>query len=186
MVILMFAAEGAAKAASQASGWPDWLTVVLSGVLAALVSGIGHWISRDNAKLAARITRQNAILAARIEAAKKLADSRQSWINELRSDMAKLESLTIHTVMKRRKGENYDHLQLEYCELQSRIQLRLNPNDEDYAPLMEIWARFLGENEQGLLGTNAAEYSSICQKILKKEWDKLKDDLNKFQDIVDD
>ena len=81
------------------SGPNGGLSMILtSAVVAALVSAvvtlIGHKIARQNALLASEIARENARLSAALESAKKLADSRQNWIDQLRDDMASFLALS--------------------------------------------------------------------------------------------
>ncbi len=104
----------------------------------------------------------------------KIAEMRQKWINDLRDEMAGYLSLAaINAYVETDQSEKaFAHV--------SKIQLLLNPDDSDYEELngcMGNLASKLYEKDSDL--TAEREFSAICQRILKKEWDRLKNDLKK-------
>jgi hypothetical protein len=144
---------------------------VVAAIIAGLFALIGNLGDRSNAKLAAEISRKNAELNASLEAAKQLATNRQEWINGLREDMSYFMALATE-----KDNKNFDRLKVIQTRL--RIELRLNPKDIDYERLRSSMAavvkstRDLPEDDNGM-----GAYIEVCQKILKREWDVLKGEL---------
>ncbi len=62
----------------------------------------------------------------------------------------------------------------EFYEKGTKIELMMNPNDPDYAALHACLYSFL--SAEGLVGKYSAnpEYVEVCQRILKREWEVLK------------
>lgn len=55
----------------------------------------------------------------------------------------------------------------------------MNPNDPDYRDLSELMYRFLMASDGKTVAKygNNAEFVDVCQRILKREWERLKADL---------
>lgn len=67
----------------------------------------------------------------------------------------------------------------EFYRLGTKIELLMNPNDPDYQQLSKLMYQFLMASEGDTFakyGKNA-EFVDLCQKILKREWERLKADL---------
>lgn len=98
----------------------------------------------------------------------KLADFRQAWINDMRTDLALYSALTWSGSLNQS-----DEAKKEQVMAQARILMRMNPNDPDYVAM-----------ERSLLNPIANEkvdrkaLFQIGQPILKREWERLKSDLN--------
>ena len=72
----------------------------------------------------------------------------------------------------------------EFYELGTRIELRMNPEDEDYEELQDaLYGYYAAYDEMDKLEANAP-FIRVCQRILKREWDVLKRDLNRL-DFLD-
>ena len=132
-----------------------------AAVLVAIISGIfglcavlGNWL---NASLAARISRKNAELQARLTANVTLAEFRQKWIDSLREDMAKFLALSVMDNVRDATSESAE-------ELMSSIEGLTLPS------------------EPQKIGKHVKEYTIICQKILKAEWDVLRDEVRSVCD----
>lgn len=160
-------------------------------VLAALIIGavtvFGHKIAQSNAKLQAelseKVTRlankqssENSRLAATLSANTKLAEFRQSWLNNLREDMAQLISLAV-------SGANTKGIAAEYSRVGSKIELQMNPADPDYGALRSAMDRLLGIEYALSASTPNDEYIAICQKILKREWAVLSNEIKAVASI---
>ncbi len=157
----------------------DWNTVLTSTLIATIVSALvgafGHWITRGNTKLAAKISSENAKLAARLEAAKKLTDSRQNWIDQLRQDMSEFLALASLKSRKSTVGEGLSDEQFfRLVSLMTRIEMRMNPKDKEYSNLHAGMMSCVANKEAAELGGSSAQLVDTCQKILKKEWEVLK------------
>ena len=67
----------------------------------------------------------------------------------------------------------------EFYRLGTKIELLMNPNDPDYPKLSNLMYHFLLASDGGAIVkySNNAEFVDVCQKILKREWERLKTDL---------
>lgn len=121
--------------------------------------------------------RENANRRTQIEM--RLAEFRQDWIDGLRDDLAELASiLNSDTDLDKRRHE-------KMVVLHARIMLRMNNGDMKYPDLLNGMsgyikaARLEGGKERDIALTAAhTELITVSQDILKREWDRLKKDLN--------
>lgn len=135
-----------------------------------VLSGLVGWIT---ALYTTRRIYHSAKARMHFERLMKISDFRQSWINSLRDCMAELQS---HGITPGHRPGN----QREFYRLGTKIELLMNPNDPDYDALQSSLYNFLGSSE-GSIGAkfgHNAEYIEICQRILKREWERLKADLS--------
>jgi len=154
--------------------------VIFAAVVAGLSTLLAACLNRKSAKFAAEISRGNAILQARLTANVKLAEFRQQWIDALREDMAKFSSLCIILNITERLENNLEVQKISIADAvaaSQKIILRINRNDENFVALDQLIYKLTpscnAENLQDLLH----EYNEICQKILKAEWDVLRDEV---------
>ncbi len=115
----------------------------------------------------------------KLSAALKVAEMRQEWINTLRNQMVEYSVLCLRR-QKDRNGELGD-----LAKIDGQITLMMNWEDENY-PELEKAMRVLSKAVMRLEGQKGdhivdihAEYITVCQKILKREWNRLKEDLKK-------
>ena len=68
----------------------------------------------------------------------------------------------------------------EFYALGTKIELLMNPGDEDYNSLHDALYGFLESSEGETIDkyANNPEYIAICQRILKREWERLKTELH--------
>lgn len=85
-------------------------------------------VSRQGSELSNRISRENARLAARLSSNIKLAEMRQAWINNLRTDMAEFQAMAVTPEMDYQR-------ETKFYQLMARIELSINPNDDEYEEL---------------------------------------------------
>lgn len=101
----------------------------------------------------------------------KISEMRQAWINNLRDAMATFQSFGV--------TPNLNQLeQREWYEAGTKIELLMNPLDEDYSNLQEtMYAYFNARDitEKYLANT---PYIQTCQRILKREWETIKIEIN--------
>jgi hypothetical protein len=108
------------------------------------------------------------------EGTMKIAEFRQTWINNLRDEMAEFQShgvLPGHDPTKER----------DFYRLGTKIELLMNPRDPDYGKLQSLMYGFLSTangDASDKYGHNA-QFVTVCQGILKREWDRLKRDIAK-------
>lgn len=117
-----------------------------------------------------------------ISTAVKLSDFRQVWINELRADLAEIITLTSES-WKDDEQESNSRAML----LMSRILLRLNPGNEDIVKLRStiLDACDKALNDKVNLDVTT-ELLVLSQIILKREWDRLKTDLESARSTLED
>lgn len=137
----------------------QWLVVpAVSLVAAAVTAFVTVYLSRRSM---------------RREAALKFADYRHKWINDLRELMAEFRSIEHAPLKPPEKRE-------KHLRLGAKIELMMNPNDEHFEDLQSaihfyIYSPASTDDKQGR--ENSAEYITICQTILKTEWEVLKGDV---------
>lgn len=141
--------------------------LIVGLVSAAAVIGNGYFVARssgESAKLAMRgIERQ-----LELNAAIKIADFRQQWINSLRESMAALQAMSV----TERSLE-----QPEFYRLGTRIELLMNRNDPRYPQLDGCIIEFMRAKTERERWQCSATFTTVCQDILKTEWEVLKRDL---------
>ena len=145
-------------------------TIVTAGIVAAFVALVGHILTRLNTRTQAQITRETAQLSARLSANVKLAEMRQAWLNSLREEMTTVVALAVAGNVNNGPTE-------AYSRAGTKIELLMNPADPDYDSLKKAMARFLGvDSGDALLSVND-EFVAVSQRILKREWDVLKNEI---------
>ena len=98
----------------------------------------------------------------------KMAEFRQRWINDLRDAMSGFHSVAIlpGSLDKR-----------EFFRLGTKIELLMNRNDPRYPNLDECMYDFLTAESRAEKWSCNAPFVTICQDILKTEWELLKREL---------
>lgn len=149
-----------------------WLTanqLLVFSLLVPTISAIVAWVSAWYSTRRAMRTEQSKL---KFQSTLKISEFRQNWINELRDTMSDFQS---HGVLP----GNDPTKDREFYRLGTKIELLMNPEDPDYQDLSRMMYRFLidSESEDSAKYGNNAEFVEICQKILKREWERLKADL---------
>ena len=148
----------------------QWVvTAVIVPILSALIGVLSAWIT-------SRRLKKNEDKRRPFEGMLKIAEFRQQWINKLRSSMAEFQSYGILP--------NLDPTtEREFYKLGTEIELLMNPNDKDYCALKDSLYSFLSSAKGSVIEKykNNPRYIEICQKILKREWERLKTDLERVQ-----
>lgn len=113
----------------------------------------------------------------KLSAALKVAEMRQAWINNLRNQMVEYSSLSLQRYNK------HENLNIgDLAKIDGQITLMMNWEDRDYLELtrkMKVLSQTAMESRQenSLIEDAHNEYITVCQAILKREWDRLKGDL---------
>lgn len=150
------------------------------GILIAIVSSVATLIASKIASKATQTSAESALagITSQIEfqARVKIAEFRQAWINELRQQMATLQSLGV--------TPNAQHqLDQEFYKAGTTIELLMNRDDPNYESLDLLMYKFLkAETIKEKFACNAP-FVKLCQDILKTEWEILKKDLQQFQTL---
>lgn len=135
-----------------------------------LVLGLSVWAGHLSNKSAEHREKFNRQTQAEI----KISEFRQQWINELRDDVSRLISIA---------SEEMDSEELaEYQLLWTRIQLRLNPDEEAHNELVGK----LGALTNAIFSGNGhadaqTDIQTQVNILLKAEWERLKKDLKDAQ-----
>ena len=115
----------------------------------------------------------------------KTSEFRQNWIDALRSDVSQLTShLAVVNTMSEvvralTDSERRDYLVslqkdfLEAAMLQSRIRLRLNPDEHQTLISLVSQTDGIGQSEQ-LMRERVESITVAAQEILKEEWERVK------------
>lgn len=110
----------------------------------------------------------------------KISEFRQKWINDLRNTMAEFQSYAIMP--------NEDPTEKrEFYKLGTKIELLMNRDDEDYKSLHDVLEEFF-EKASATRDEKFEvdeKYVEICQRILKREWKRLKDGLEEKKNLND-
>ncbi len=74
----------------------------------------------------------------------------------------------------------------EFYALGTKIELLMNPADQDYNTLQNCLYEFLKSSEGSTYDKYSINprYLEVCQRILKREWDRLKEELNEPSKFV--
>jgi hypothetical protein len=119
---------------------------------------------------------ERQIFERRLQKILKISEFRQNWIDGLRSDIAELISLTVNP-----DNMGPDHAQV-FNSCMARILMRVNPSDVDAAELKKSLSdlRHAKQDDNGELQSNL---TLVGQRFLKKEWDRLRLDLDNIEKI---
>ena len=135
-----------------------------------LMSGFVGWLTAYYTSLRVKRSERERI---QFERLMKISEFRQLWINSLRDCMSEFQSYGVTP------GLTPASLR-EFYALGTKIELLMNPADQDYNALKNCLYQFLESSEGSTYdkyGSNS-QYVAVCQHILKREWDRLKEELN--------
>jgi hypothetical protein len=112
-----------------------------------------------------------------------IAPMRQAWIDKLRDLLAKLTSHSLHYYcagFEERHDSDYQHLTL----LEHRIQLMLNPKEDDHIELEKqirkmVSSLSIGKDGDEDFRTSHTKVMELSRRILKQEWNVVKDKIKK-------
>lgn len=149
-----------------------WLTanqLLVFSLLVPTVSGIVAFLSAWYSTRRALRTEQSKLA---FQGTLKISEFRQNWINELRDCISDFQS---HGVLP----SNDPTKDREFYRLGTKIELLMNPNDPDYDQLQGLMYEFLVAANGDTISKygNNAEFVEVSQRILKREWERLKADL---------
>jgi hypothetical protein len=139
----------------------DLLQAALFALLGAIV---GAGLTYTNARNANAINERNAKRIDDTTRSLKLSEHRLAWIQKLRDEMAIFQSWGMTPGVKQAD-------QREFYEHGTRIELLMNPGDPDYRILQALMYRLLEAQDLNQKYSINAEFVSLCQKILKREWE---------------
>jgi len=110
----------------------------------------------------------------------QLCNSRQSWIDSVRDDLALASNLATRFETDFENAE----LKADLAGILARVRMRVNPNDPDDDALIKAFAKALGaDQELNEWDEQTEPISIVCQRILKREWERLKLDLRAVERV---
>ena len=152
-------------------------TAILTTIGTAVLSGL---IAFGTAWFSVRKTLKSEKERRLHETVIKIADMRHLWLSELRDTLAEFQSIGVHpgTI----SAENPD-----FYRLGTKIELLMNPNDPDYKSLQDMLYQFLqfDDDIEKKFKPNS-KFIEISQGILKREWERLKNELRSPEDFISD
>ncbi len=142
----------------------DWKVALLAAGIGLIGAWGGARLAFKSQAHATQVAEQSARMADFTTRALNLAGHRVAWIQRLRDEMACFQSWGM--------TPNLDQMQQrEFYEHGTRIELLMNPHDEDYATLQGLMYRLLIAESMTEKYSVNAEYVEVCQRILKREWE---------------
>ena len=108
------------------------------------------------------------------------APMRQAWINKLRELLAEFTANVVHGRVAGGVEKRPDEYNTQLLFLLSHIELMLNPNEDDHQHLGALMQKMVGKigDQDGTheeLSTIRADLLDLSRKILKREWDRVKE-----------
>ena len=143
-----------------------------------LTTILGAWNLANNYRLSRRTAFINTVTAERVK-----------WIERLRDNLSKFCSLilTWNALGSLGAQANAEHMK-EIIRLQHVIRLQLNPvgdHDKEIERLIMETCGLIDTDKSSELNNSIREIVSVSQKLLKAEWDKVKEE-SKRGDLKDE
>lgn len=156
---------------------------LLVAALAVFASPLVSWlISRRQVNTSLELTQRQIKSSLAVANKQIVAPMRQKWINDLRDLTAELTSDTLHYFKAGHDFEGYKNFQ-RLTFLESKIQLMLNPNEEDHQKLEwmihEMMQALQSGDEKGrenFIATHP-EVIKLSRLVFKREWNRVKDNI---------
>lgn len=151
------------------------LAPVLSLVVAGLAVFVGPFVSW-------RVAQRHSDTSLRVANKQVIAPMRQAWINSLRDLVSDLLGKCAHywaSGYEDREDSEYRHI----TELVHRLELHINPREDDHAELVRNARTMEGALGEGSLESDDRfwnahrELRRLAQEILKREWDRTKTEI---------
>ena len=143
---------------------------LMVGAVSAAGAAFGSWLSSRATVRATKHALEGINRQIEFQHAAKIAEFRQAWINDLRESMAILQSIGV--------TPNIQHQQqAEFYKAGTKIELLMNRGDKRYEALQNCMYAFLAAETVEEKYLCNAPFVSICQDILKEEWEVLKKDI---------
>jgi phosphate/sulfate permease len=155
-----------------------WLSsnqLFLFSLLMPITSGaVAFFSSRYATRLAVKNSRSDRSLQKEL----KLAEFQQEWINDFRNEISILQGYVLA----------YEHVPSDEFgkhvgKLVASIQLRLDHDDPDRAAMMTSLKGIILD-AQGKKSLDSEPINIVGQRILKREWEKLKSGLEAANEVI--
>ncbi len=148
---------------------------IIYGLGILLTFALGGWNLLSNYRASRRTSFINTVTAQRIK-----------WIEQLRQDISAFSGLTHTWCFSELEGKPEEAAILkEIDRLRHLIRLRLNPSgthDQEIEELIQRIPQFTHVTKRGELKQTIEQITVATQKLLKEEWDKVKEE-SKYGDL---
>lgn len=150
---------------------PDpYIYAIVVAITTSIATVIASKIASRATRIGAEVSREGMGKQIDFQTRSKMAEFRQAWINELREQMATLQSVGV--------TPNFEHQQRsEFYKAGTKIELLMNRNDPRYDRLQDLMYCFLDAKTKEEKFACNAPFVEVCQDILKAEWEVLKKEL---------
>jgi hypothetical protein len=147
------------------------LSLIIAGIAVFFGPLISIYVTRKTLRTNSKIATKNLI-----------SPIRQEWINDLRSTLIELTSKSAHYMVsgtEDRKDSEYYRI----TELEHKIKLLINPLESDHILLVESISEMTtslykgGMKNESFFWKKHKRIITISQKILKREWERVKNDI---------
>jgi hypothetical protein len=115
-----------------------------------------------------------ALLSAENAGQHRIAEFRQAWINEIIDALSDHHSIA-STIPPGQNPSPEDDRKL--AALRTRLAIRLNPTEPDTVALLHAIERIDESRSDSEFDKAQAEMLSVARRLLKREWDRIKDEL---------
>jgi hypothetical protein len=141
---------------------------LIVGIISALGVIAGAILTAYSGDRAAKLAFRGVERQVALTYAVKMAEFRQGWINDLREAMAGFHSVAIMPGSLDKR---------EFYRLGTKIELLMNRTDPRYGELVQCMYDFLMAESREEKWSCNAPFVTICQDVLKTEWEVLKREL---------
>jgi hypothetical protein len=157
---------------TEVSAWLDANQLLTFSLLIPFISFVVAIVS---SQFAVRRALNSEKVQRYFEVTAQIAAFRQQWIDALRDDLSEFAGITAIAYTGAAPIDKVERMSI----LAMRIQMRMNAGDPDYDAMHETLMR---TSEQFLFGGPQSDMKvkplvSLSQQILKREWERLKQDL---------
>jgi hypothetical protein len=161
----------------------DRFIPILSLLIAAIAVFVGPaisvYIAKRQIRASSEIANEQIRMTLKASSKQITAPMRQAWINCLRNLLAEISSSALHYYVagfEERTDREYQRLTL----IQSKIQLMLNPKEDDHKRLEALISQMISALEYKTGPRNEfqeihPQVIALSRAILKREWDVVKD-----------
>lgn len=169
LAIVAFFIHGDPKTVQAVEDFSTSYQAILTSIGTLVLVGLLTFITTH---ISIRSASRREVANRRIAAELKIAEFRQTWINNLRDALADFHSYgTI--------PNGNPKLEREFYKLGTKIELLMNPEDPDFEELQRYLYGYLDASDKGTMEKYRLnpDFVDLCQRILKREWERLKKEL---------
>ncbi|MBC8352752.1 MAG: hypothetical protein H8E66_12225 [Planctomycetes bacterium] len=142
-------------------------------IIAALALIVGPYVSWHVAK-------HQADTSLRVANKQIISPIRHTWIDTLRNRVAEIIS-EAHWYYVAGEEDQFSATDKKLVFLRRQVELMLNPAESDHQELNQrldaVVASGMGNKDKGSFPDNVQQATTVCQGILKREWERVKTEI---------